>query len=131
MAPSACWYKACPAFKLDKFSQTDPYLKAKIQLIPETVETGIEIEALARNARDQFEHIAEMIPSIPRELITSISTLEEPLPTVYTIANFQRMELSEAQAILEVDFGYREAPPPGSHPGPRERDARARPEDPE
>ncbi|MCL4562387.1 MAG: LON peptidase substrate-binding domain-containing protein, partial [Chloroflexi bacterium] len=60
-------------FKLGKFTQTDPYLKAKIQLIPETVETGIEIEALARNARDQFEHIAEMIPSIPRGLITPIS----------------------------------------------------------
>ena len=27
------------------------------------------MEALARNARDQFEHIAEMIPSIPRELV--------------------------------------------------------------
>jgi ATP-dependent Lon protease len=90
-------------FRLGEFTQVEPYLKARIHLIPETVETGLEIEALARNTRDQFEHIAEMIPSIPRELVTSIGAIEDPLQTVYTIANFQRMELEEAQTILEMD----------------------------
>jgi len=90
-------------FRVGEFVQTEPYLKARIELTPETVETGLEIEALARNARDQFEHIAEMIPSIPRELVNSIAAIEDPLQTVYTIANFQRMELEEAQTILEID----------------------------
>jgi ATP-dependent Lon protease len=90
-------------FRVVEFVQTDPYLKARIELFPETTETGLEIDALARNARDQFEHIAEMIPSIPRELVTSISALEDPLQTIYTIANFQRMDLAEAQTILEMD----------------------------
>lgn len=90
-------------FKVVEFVQTEPYLKAKIQLIPEAVETGLEIEALARNARDQFAHIAEMIPTIPRELVASVQALEEPLQTVYTIANFQRMDLDAAQSLLELD----------------------------
>jgi ATP-dependent Lon protease len=90
-------------FKIIEFTQTDPYLKAEIQLVPEIVEAGLEIEALARNARDQFAHIAEMIPTIPRELVASVQTLEEPLQTVYTIANFQRMDLDAAQALLELD----------------------------
>ena len=90
-------------FKLDKFVEKEPYLKATIQLIPETVADGLELEALARNARDQFDHIAEMIPSIPRELVTSVLSLEDPLETVYTIANFQRMDLEDAQALLELD----------------------------
>lgn len=90
-------------FKIVEFTQTDPYLKAQIQLVPEIVETGLEIEALARNARDQFAHIAEMIPTIPRELVASVQALEEPLQTVYTIANFQRMDLDAAQALLELD----------------------------
>jgi ATP-dependent Lon protease len=88
-------------FRLASFVQTEPYLKAEIVLEPEIVEDGLELEALARNARDQFEHIAEMIPSIPRELVTSVLTLEDPLQTVYTIANFQRMDLDDAQALLE------------------------------
>lgn len=90
-------------FRLSEFIQTEPYLKADVELIPETIEEGLEIEALARNAREQFEHIAEMIPSIPEELVSSVVDLEGPLQTVYTIANFQRMELQDAQEILEMD----------------------------
>lgn len=90
-------------FRLGEFTQVEPYLKARIELIPETQETGLEIEALARNARNQFEHISELVPSIPRELVASISSLEDPLQTVYTIANFQRMDPDESQQILELD----------------------------
>ncbi len=47
------------------FIQKEPYLKAEIEAAPETVEEGLELEAMARNARNQFEHIADMVPSIP------------------------------------------------------------------
>lgn len=90
-------------FHVKEYVQTEPYLKAQIELSPEIVEEGAEIEALARNARNQFEHIAELIPSIPRELVAAVISLEDPLQTVYTVANFQRMELNDAQAILEID----------------------------
>jgi ATP-dependent Lon protease len=90
-------------FRLGEFIQTDPYLKAKIEVIPETVETGLEIVALARSARDQFEQISGLTPSIPRELVASIASLEDPLQIAYTIANFQRIELQDAQTLLELD----------------------------
>jgi ATP-dependent Lon protease len=90
-------------FKVGEFLQQEPYLKAHIELIPETIEEGLELVALARNARGQFERIAEMVPSIPRELVGSVTALEDPLQTVYTIANFQRMDLQDAQQMLEMD----------------------------
>jgi ATP-dependent Lon protease len=90
-------------FRLGDFVQEEPYLKAHIELIPEEVGEGLELEALARTVRDQFERIAEMIPSIPRELVTSVVSLEEPLQVVYTIANFQRMDLDDAEQILELN----------------------------
>jgi ATP-dependent Lon protease len=90
-------------FRLGEFVHLDPYLKAKVELFPEVMEDDVEVEALARNARDQFEHIAEMIPSIPRELVASVVGLEDPLQTIYTIANFQRMDLNDAQKLLELD----------------------------
>jgi len=89
--------------KIGEFVQEEPFLKAKIELFPETLDEGLELEALARKVREQFEHIAEMVPSIPKELVASILTLEDALSTCYTIANFQRMELSDAQHILEID----------------------------
>lgn len=93
-------------FEIVDYTQSEPYLIANIRLIPETTESGIEIEAIARNARDQFEQIAELVPSIPKELVASISVLQDPLQTVYTIANFLRMELAEAQEILEIDSAH-------------------------
>jgi ATP-dependent Lon protease len=90
-------------FRVGEFEQQEPYLRAAIELIPEEVEEGLELVALARNARDQFERIAEMIPSIPRELVASVTALEDPLQTAYTIANFQRMDLQDAQQMLELD----------------------------
>ncbi|OGN72610.1 MAG: endopeptidase La [Chloroflexi bacterium GWB2_49_20] len=90
-------------FKLDEIIQKEPYYKAAIRMMPEDIETGLEIDALARNARDQFEQIAEMNQSIPRELAASITTLEDPLQTVYTISNFQRIDLGDAQKLLELD----------------------------
>ncbi len=85
------------------YVQEEPYLKAEIEAAPETVEQGLELEAMLRNVRSQFEHIAEMVPSMPRELVASVLSIEDPLQTVYTIANFQRMDLEEAQNLLELD----------------------------
>ncbi len=90
-------------FRLGEFVEEEPYLKAKIELAPEKMEEGLEIDALARNARDQFQQITQMIPSFPEELVNSITSLEDPLQTVYTIANFQRMDLKDSQELLEID----------------------------
>jgi len=90
-------------FRLGDFVTEDPYLKAHILPSPEVVEKGLEIDALARNARDQFGHISELIPSLPEELVGSVMAVEDPLQTAYTIANFQRIELADAQQILELD----------------------------
>jgi ATP-dependent Lon protease len=90
-------------FRLGEFVAEEPYLKAKVHLSPETVEEGLEIDALARNARDQFHQIAQLIPSLPEELISSVMALEDPLQTAYTIANFQRIDLADAQQLLELD----------------------------
>ncbi len=93
-------------FRLGEFIEEEPYLRAKIQLAPETEEENIETDALARNARDQFQQITQMIPSFPDELVNSITSLEDPLQTAYTIANFQRIDLKDAQQILELDSVY-------------------------
>ena len=90
-------------FRLGEFVEQEPYLKAHFELAPESVEQGLEIDALARNARDQFQQITQMIPSFPEELAGSITSVEDPLQTAYTIANFQRMDLKDSQEILTLD----------------------------
>jgi ATP-dependent Lon protease len=90
-------------FELGEFQSYEPYLVANIALRPETVEEGLEIEGQVRAAKDQFQNIVEMAPSIPREILGSVLPLDDPLQVVYTIANFQTIDLEDAQAILESD----------------------------
>ena len=90
-------------FKVEEITSVKPYIKATVSPAPEATLEGLEIDALSRNVRDQFIHIAEMIPSIPRELIATISSMNDPLQLAYNIANLQRIEVPVAQEILEMD----------------------------
>jgi ATP-dependent Lon protease len=90
-------------FELGQFTAQEPYLSAKIHLRPEEVEEGVEIEAQVRASKDLFQQIAELGPTLPREIIGGVLLLDEPLYVVYTIANYQRMDLDDGQRILEID----------------------------
>lgn len=90
-------------FRVTEYVDTEPYIKAKVELHPEFEEDGLHVEALSRSVRNQFQRIAELVSTIPEELVASILDLEGPLQTLYLIANFQRMDLPEAQELLEID----------------------------
>lgn len=90
-------------FELGEFTALEPYLNASILLWPEEVEEGVEIEAQMRAASDMFQEVAELAPSLPREVVASVLLQDDPLQVAYTIANYQRMELEAAQELLEED----------------------------
>ncbi len=90
-------------FELGEFSALEPYLRASILLWPEEVEKGVEIEAQMRAASEMFQEVAELAPSLPREVVASVLLQDDPLQVAYTIANYQRMELEVAQELLEED----------------------------
>jgi ATP-dependent Lon protease len=90
-------------FRLGEFVGTEPYLQAVIHPESEVVEEGVEIEAQVRAVKDFFQQIADIGPTLPREIVGSVLLLEDPLHVTYTIANYQRMELENAQKILEFD----------------------------
>src|SRR3990172_2540886 len=88
-------------FKVGAFTANDPYLRAHIEPLPEVIETGVEIEAQMRAALDQFQKVADLSPSLPKEIVAGVLLMDDPLQVVYTIANYQRMDLHVAQGILE------------------------------
>src|SRR5690606_1088964 len=88
---------------VDEFTDTEPYLKARAHTKPEEVENSIEVEALTRNVTGLFTRLAELVPSIPGELISSALNVDDPLQLAYTIATYIRIDLGEAQALLELD----------------------------
>ena len=89
--------------RITEYVQEMPYFMAKTELIPEDESVDVEVEAMALAIRNQFERISEINSSIPNEMIGSVTSIENALTAVYTIANFQDMEFEEAQEILELN----------------------------
>ncbi len=92
--------------RIDEFVTTSPYLKARVTRIPEdevVFADDIETEALVRSIVDRFSLLAELVPSIPQELVNNALNVEDPLQLVYSIATYVRIDLDDAQRLLEMD----------------------------
>ncbi len=89
--------------KIDDYTSLDPYLRAKVHAVPEVVEDSLEVEALTRNVVDQFTRLADLVPSIPSELISSTLNVDDPLQLVYAVATYIRIDLADSQKLLELD----------------------------
>jgi len=90
-------------FRIEGYTEREPYLKATVAAAPESVAQDLEVEALMRNILDQFTRLVELVPSIPGELITSALNVDDPLQLVYTVATYIRLDLNDQQKLLELD----------------------------
>ncbi|NJL57598.1 hypothetical protein HC928_22560 [bacterium] len=88
--------------KVEDYTATEPYLKAHVESLPETSETSLEVEALVRNVVDQFTRLADLVPNIPGELVSSALNVDDPLQLVYAVATYMRIDLEDAQHLLEI-----------------------------
>ncbi|MFQ3534416.1 MAG: endopeptidase La [Aggregatilineales bacterium] len=89
--------------RVEEYTQQEPFLRARVTHIPEVVEDTSEVEALKRTVVDQFSKLAELVPSIPGDLINSTLNIKDPLQLVYAIATYIRLSLENYQRILELD----------------------------
>jgi ATP-dependent Lon protease len=86
-----------------EYLSSDPYLRARVEQIPETVEDDIEVEALTRNLIGLFQQVASIAPQVSEELQTMVLNIVDPRQLAYVLAASTRMDLEEQQAILEED----------------------------
>lgn len=90
--------------RIDEWTTTDPYLKARVTVAPPTTqESSVELQALMRSTVDLFKRLVDLVPNLPDELSQAASNIEEPVNLVYLIASSLRMEVRDAQEILELD----------------------------
>jgi len=89
--------------KIVEYTQTEPYMMARVELVPDVVEEGVEIEALMRNTVELFRRMASLMPYIPEELIMAAINVDDPQQLAYLVASYVRMDMTDAQSILEAD----------------------------
>lgn len=89
--------------RVQEFTSVDPYLKARVELAPEVAEKTVEVEALMRNTIDLFRRLVSLAPHLPEELLMAALNVDDPRQLVYMIATSLRMDLKDAQELLELD----------------------------
>jgi ATP-dependent Lon protease len=92
-------------FKVNEWLETDPYLIAKISVVPDKVEAGQEreIEALRRRILELSNTIVDYMPTVPNEITEFLDQVEDSRIIVYTIASNMRMDFDDRLDILLED----------------------------
>ncbi|OUL17888.1 endopeptidase La [Nostoc sp. T09] len=89
--------------QLTDFLQTEPYLLARINPLPERLDPGTETEALMRTLRGVFQQLVRLSPQLPDELVTIAENLTDERQMVYLAAANVPLESSDRQSILEME----------------------------
>ncbi|MDQ4019473.1 MAG: endopeptidase La, partial [Actinomycetota bacterium] len=87
--------------RLGDFIQTQPYLIARIEELPDEVEPSVELEGLFRNVQSTFSQIIQEVPYLPDELQVAVANLEDPAELAHMIAGSMRFGTEERQELLE------------------------------
>src|ERR671935_1430987 len=90
--------------RLHEYVAVQPYLMARVELYPDSPETGLEVEALRRTVADQFRHLVELSPTLPDELAVAATNVDDPRALAYLIANsISQTDLALRQEVLELN----------------------------
>jgi ATP-dependent Lon protease len=88
--------------RIKEFMHTEPHLLAQIEMIEETTEKSVEIEALIRNVLDLLKKVVELAPYLSEELqVTAINT-EDPNRLADLIASNLNISVAQKQELLET-----------------------------
>ncbi len=88
--------------RIVEYIETEPYLQARIEILKDNEEKGVEVEALMRNSITLFQRLVSLVPQIPDELLITAINVEQPRQLAYLIATSVRMELEQRQELLEI-----------------------------
>jgi ATP-dependent Lon protease len=94
--------------RIDDFTASEPYLVARVTELPDVVEPGPELDALARAVQETFSRIIEQVPYLPEELQMAVQNLDDPSALSHLITGALRIRTEERQQLLEeVDVARR------------------------
>ena len=91
--------------RIEEWTTEHPYLKARVSKAPDILpeEGDVEAEALMRNVVELFGRLVALVPHLPDELMMAASGTDDPRQLVYLVGTSIRMDLQDAEDILEMD----------------------------
>ena len=92
--------------RIIEYIQEQPYLRARVEVLPEQMEQNIELEAIMRAVQELFRRLIDLEPQMPDELAMMAMNVDDARQLAYLVASSMRLDFQEAQNILEMDRVY-------------------------
>ena len=92
-------------FRMKGTTTLEPYMKAKIERIPESLTRDVELDALGASLREATREVLGLMPNLPRDTAGILDNVREPGALADLIAsNFPQAQASvgDKQEILEA-----------------------------
>src|SRR5262245_18487580 len=90
-------------FRLVELTATTPYLRARVDSVPEEETQDVETQALARSWASLFQQIVALSPALPDELASVVSGIEAPGQVADLIAaSLPTLPLPLKQGLLQT-----------------------------
>ncbi len=89
--------------RITAWTASEPYLKARIELAPDTEEDSPESEALRRSLINIAREVVALMPNVPNEVGDFLEQIETNRLLTYVIAANSRMDVPDRQELLEMD----------------------------
>jgi ATP-dependent Lon protease len=86
-----------------EYQTQTPYLRAKIQMLPELVDDSVELIALTRHAQAQFQEVTKLTPALSEQVKIAAFNTEDPARFSDLIAANLNLPLEERQRLLEIN----------------------------
>ncbi len=91
-------------FKIEEVIQEEPYIKAKIQTLPDIAPAHTkEINALVDSIKDLAKEVISLNPNIPTEATMAIDNIHSPLFLVNFVTSNMEASVENKQKLLETD----------------------------
>jgi ATP-dependent Lon protease len=92
--------------RIVEYIQEQPYLRARVEVLPEQMEQNIELEAIMRAVQELFRRLIDLEPQMPDELAMMAMNVDDARQLAYLVASSMRLDVHDAQHILEMDNVY-------------------------
>src|SRR3954463_14848654 len=92
-------------FRVKSFATLEPYMRAKIERIPESLVRDVELDALGAGLREATREVLGLMPNLPRDTAGILDNVREPGALADLIAsNFpqEHASVADKQQILEA-----------------------------
>ncbi|MCP4283511.1 MAG: endopeptidase La, partial [Gammaproteobacteria bacterium] len=89
--------------KITKYVSTDEYFSAEMEVIRDVLTLDErELDVLMRSATTLFDQYVKLNKKVPPEVLTSLSSIDDPSRLADTMAAHMSLKLDEKQSVLEM-----------------------------